>query len=302
MDRPPFRGETASDTIRAVTQEDPVRPRALRPGVPIDLETICLKCLEKRPVRRYQSAAEVAEELRRFLRDEPIHARRISQVERAWRFARRHPMLSGFAGATLALMTFIAVGSPIAAYRINQARELADQQRRRAESNELRVRRQLYAVQFQEAVQASESGDARRARDLLSGQRPGGDVAAASLEDFRGWEWRYLAARVRDPEVPGLAASLVSVLDVAAIDQGRSLLILRADGTVDRLTPSKDPAAPRSATRIFGEPSRTNQLGRLIASLDGSRLALTRFNLDSTNSEIVMLETRGWKELGRLPI
>ena len=302
MDRPPFRGETASDTIRAVTQEDPVRPRALRPGVPIDLETICLKCLEKRPMRRYQSAGEVAEELRRFRHDEPIHARRISQVERAWRFARRHPMLSGFAGASLALMTIIAVGSPIAAYRINQARELADRQRRRAESNELRVRRQLYAVQFQEAVQAAESGDARRSRDLLAGQRPGGDGTASAAEDFRGWEWRYLAAQVRDPEVPGLAVSPVSVLDVAAIDRGRSLLVLRADGTVDRLTPATDLAVPRSTARVFGEPSRTNQLGRLIASLDGSRVAFTRFNLDSTNSEIVLLETRGWKELGRVPI
>ena len=302
MDRPPFRGETVSDTIRAVTQEDPVRPRALRPGVPIDLETICLKCLEKRPVRRYQSAGEVAEELRRFLRDEPIHARRISQVERAWRFARRHPLLSGFAGATLALMTIIAVGSPIAAYRINQARELADQQRRRAESNELRVRRQLYAVQFQEAVQAAESGDARRARELLAGLRPGGESPTTNSEDFRGWEWRYLAAQVRDPEVPGLPVSQISVLDVAAIDRGRSLLVLRADGTIDRLTHAKNQNVTQTIARIFGEPSRTNQFGRLIASPDGSRLALTRFNLDSTNSDVVLLEAHGCRELGRVTI
>ena len=301
-DRPPFRGETAADTIRAVTQDDPVRPRALRPGVPIDLETICLKCLEKRPVRRYQSVGEVAEELRRFLRDEPIRARRITQAERAWRYARRHPMLAGFAGATLALVMIIGVGSPIAAYRINQARDLADQQRRRAEANELRVRRQLYAVQFQEAVQAAESGDARRARELLAGLRPGGEPLAPSSEDFRGWEWRYLAGQVRDPEVPGVPVSPVSVLDVAPIDEGRSLLILRADGTVDRLVKSTGPESPRMTSRIYGVAARTNQFGRMVASLDGSRVALTRFNLDSTNSEIVVLETRGGMELGRLSV
>ena len=300
-DRPPFRGETVADTIQAVLQQDPVRPRALRPGVPIDLETICLKCLEKRPVRRYQSAGEVAEELRRFLRDEPIHARRISQVERAWRFARRHPMLSGFAGATLGLLTLIAVGSPILAFRINQARETAEQQRRRAEANELRVRRQLYAVQFQEAVQAAESGDTRRAQVLLDGQGPVGDGASSSV-DVRGWEWRYLSTRLHIPEAPALPESSVPLLDVAKMDQGRALLLLRADGTLESVANATDRSAPKVFSWVFGVPGPTNQFGVLALSRDGSRAAVSRSNLDSTNSEIVVVGTRDWRAQARLSV
>jgi serine/threonine-protein kinase len=101
--RPPFRAETAAETVQQVVSQDPVSPSRLNAAVPRDAETICLKCLEKNPARRYSSAAALAEDLRRFQRDEPIVARPVGQVERALRWVRRKPTTAALVGTALAL-------------------------------------------------------------------------------------------------------------------------------------------------------------------------------------------------------
>jgi tRNA A-37 threonylcarbamoyl transferase component Bud32/Flp pilus assembly protein TadD len=103
--RPPFRGETTSETERQVVADEPVPPARLNPKVPRDLETICLKCLHKDPQRRYADAGALAEDVRRFVEGLPIRARRISPLERAWRWCRRNP-----AAAALAAMVLVLVG------------------------------------------------------------------------------------------------------------------------------------------------------------------------------------------------
>ncbi len=87
--RPPFRGETPLDTVLQVISDDPIPPRRMHPRVPRDLETICLKCLQKQPWRRYVSAADLAEDLRRYLNGEPILARPVSAVHRLVKWARQ---------------------------------------------------------------------------------------------------------------------------------------------------------------------------------------------------------------------
>jgi serine/threonine-protein kinase len=109
--RPPFRSETASATLHQVATEEPVPPRQLNPRVPRDLQTICLKCLHKEPAKRYPTAAALAEDLRRFLRGEPIAARRAGRVERIARWARRSPAAAALLAGTLLLATTVLGGA-----------------------------------------------------------------------------------------------------------------------------------------------------------------------------------------------
>ena len=99
--RPPFTGETPLATILQVLHNEPVSVTSLQPNVPQDLETICLECLRKDPRKRYGSALELAEDVQRFLRDEPIRARPVMPVERLWRWVCRHPMPAGLLAAGL---------------------------------------------------------------------------------------------------------------------------------------------------------------------------------------------------------
>ena len=105
--RPPFRGETATETERQLLTREPVPPSQLNAKVPHDLETICLKCLYKEPARRYRTAAALAEDLGRFQRGEPISARRVGSFERFWKWVRRHPG-PAIAAASVAMLVVIA--------------------------------------------------------------------------------------------------------------------------------------------------------------------------------------------------
>ena len=106
--RPPFSGKNDLETLRQVVSEEPTGLRKLRPGLPRDLETICLKCLAKKPGQRYATAAALADDLERFLDGRPIQARRVATWERGWRWARRHP-----ASAALATAVLVAVAAGI---------------------------------------------------------------------------------------------------------------------------------------------------------------------------------------------
>ncbi len=113
--RAPFVGESQADTILQVIQKEPISPRTLNPSVPRDLETICIKCLEKEPHKRYGTAQLLADDLGRFLEGRPVIARPISSPARAWRWCRRKPALAGlWATAALLALTF-ALGGPIVA-------------------------------------------------------------------------------------------------------------------------------------------------------------------------------------------
>jgi WD40 repeat protein/predicted Ser/Thr protein kinase len=123
--RPPFQSASAMDTLFQVLEREPLAPRQLNPQVPRDLETACLKCLEKVPAKRYASASALGEDLRRYLAGEPIVARPVSWTERAWRWCKRNPWLAGASAASAVLL--VAVAALSLRYADQQARNARDQ-------------------------------------------------------------------------------------------------------------------------------------------------------------------------------
>jgi tRNA A-37 threonylcarbamoyl transferase component Bud32 len=108
--RVPLQGQTTYDTLILVRSQEPVAPRRLQPQVPRDLETVCLKCLEKEPGRRYASAQVLADDLRRFLNGESVLARPTSVWERGWKWAKRRPTVAALTAAVV-LLAAVGVGS-----------------------------------------------------------------------------------------------------------------------------------------------------------------------------------------------
>jgi hypothetical protein len=118
---PPFQAATPVETIRKVLDEEPSPPRKLKPGLDADLETICLKCLQKMPAARYGTAEELAADLERWLKGLPIRARPIGLLGAAWRWSRRHPAVAVLSAALVVALAAIVIGSGAAAVRIHRA-------------------------------------------------------------------------------------------------------------------------------------------------------------------------------------
>ena len=171
--RPPFVASEVVDTLRQVLNDEPVAPKLPNPKTPKDLETICLKCLEKEPGRRYPTAHALAEELGRYLRDEPILSRPVSRTQKLWRWCRRKPALAGLGVAVAGLLLVLGIGGPI----------VAAQQRAQAE----RYRRLLYASDLKVAHQAWEQANMSRVVELLDRHRP-----EREQTDLREFTWWYL--------------------------------------------------------------------------------------------------------------
>ena len=271
--RPPFRAETPLETLREVLEKDPVAPRLLHPKLPRDLETICLKCLEKPRERRYSTALELANELHRFLNNESISARPVSAPERVFRWCRRKPALASVGAAALLLLIVVAVGSPIAAFRINRARVVA-------EEGELKARRNAYGADMGLVQQAIDQRRFKYAHQLLASHRPD-----AGQIDVRGWEWRYLWEQLRGPPVTPLARHTTGVTGISVSPDGRWI----ASQDKARTLKLWNVPAQREALELHGYGEQAPALSdQLLAAFDKN--GLIRFwsltNLESTGPPI----------------
>jgi tetratricopeptide (TPR) repeat protein len=145
--RPPFKGATPLDTVLQALREEPVPPRRLQPNVPADLETICLTCLRKEPDRRYPSAHDLADDLRRFRGGEPIRARPSSPWEKARKWARRKPAAAALIAVSgLALLTVFGVVLGFTV-QLRAALQETRGQRDRAEAREKEANRERAVAQ-----------------------------------------------------------------------------------------------------------------------------------------------------------
>jgi WD40 repeat protein len=192
--RPPFRAATPLDTVLQVVSDEPVPPRRLQPRLPRDLETICLKCLDKDPARRYATAAVLADDLHRFAAGEPIHARPSGAWERGVKWARRRPAVAALLAALAAVVIASLAGLTSLWLRAEDQRAAAEEARGRAEEAETGARRRyaesrlnLYVADLGLAKRAWDEADLARMRELLDEVRP-----HPGEEDLRGFEWYYL--------------------------------------------------------------------------------------------------------------
>jgi WD40 repeat protein/predicted Ser/Thr protein kinase len=212
--RPPFVARSFDELLSQVLGSEPLRPRSLEPNVPRDLETICLKCLEKQPRHRYLSAAELAADLGRFLEGRPIMARPVSQLARAWRWCQRNRAVAGLLAGVATLLVIAAASATVAAFLF-----------RAKAAGEAQARTVLEEQLYDHSIAVAE-------RELTLNQ----DVGLASTllekcpEHLRGWEWDYLM-RLRDGPRPPLTGHDGGLWAAVFSPDGQRLATASIDGT-----------------------------------------------------------------------
>jgi WD40 repeat protein/predicted Ser/Thr protein kinase len=195
--RPPFKAATAVDTLLQVVHQEPVRPRRLQPKLPRDVETLCLKCLQKEPRKRYPTAEALAEDLRRFQAGEPIAARAVGAAERALKWARRRPVEAGLAAAVAAVFL---TGLTLVLWQWHEAlfqKDRADERARQVLDE--RTQREQQGREAQQQTERLLAGALLDQGTALSEQ---GDVARALLTWARALE---MADRAGDHDLEHVA-------------------------------------------------------------------------------------------------
>jgi WD40 repeat protein/tRNA A-37 threonylcarbamoyl transferase component Bud32 len=287
--RPPFRAETPLDTVLLVLDREPEPPREVNPTIDPDLETVCLKCLEKDSGKRYGSAESLADELDRWLAGEPIQARPVGRLERAVRWCRRNPVVAGLTSAVILAViagSVVSFGFAVAESRraaesqaaklqadesaddarkaqtdARKAQDEATQEARQTRLERDRARRLLYGSRMKLAQRYWEDAQLSRVFDLLQLYQ-----TAEDGQEFRGWEW-YFLSRQRQGDLRHFSAATSTYLTCAAFSPaGRLVAAGSASGEVfvwDMAT-SKE---------LLNDHSGAKPIYDLCFNKDGTRLA-----------------------------
>ncbi|HEY7425215.1 MAG TPA: protein kinase [Gemmataceae bacterium] len=242
--RPPFQGTTPLDTVRQLLEQEPIRPSVHNSAVDRDVETICLKCLQKEPARRYASARELADDLRRYLSGESILARPVGPLTRTWRLARRQPIVAALMLALLLVVLGALSSVTFLWLRADKQRQLAERHFRTAEQ------------QRDEARQAREQAEMHR-RDAESNFR----LAHQAVHDFSR---RINEELQNEPRSQPLRKSLLQ----AALNYYRDFLRQR----------DQDPALRLELAETYSQMGRlVNDLGSRAEALAACKEAATLF-------------------------
>jgi WD40 repeat protein/tRNA A-37 threonylcarbamoyl transferase component Bud32 len=226
--RPPFVAATQVEILMQVVNAEPVSPRLLNPGVPRDLETICLKCLEKSGTTRYPTAGALSEDVGRWLRGETILARPARAPERAAKWVRRNPawaaLWSAMALATLTVWAIVLVKNTQIRHESNRAQlneRTATNALARLQRSERATRQQRYVGDMYFVAEAIERGNIGPALALLDVQTP---EPGQDAEDLRGFEWRYFRQRAQDRALRVLTGHAGAVTALTFTPDGRTLM------------------------------------------------------------------------------
>jgi WD40 repeat protein len=225
--RPPFQSQTALATLQQVLHEEPALPATVRPSVDLDLQTICLKCLEKEPAHRYSSAGALADDLECWLRHEPIQARENTLADRMQKWVKRNPKV-----ATLAFLfvSALLLGATAVLWQWNRAEHLARAEGRLrilAEDEQRAAQRNLYNADMLLAHQALLQRNLGRARTLLGRHAP-----EPARPDLRGWEWHYLNGLCHSDELRTIGLHRDLVTSVRFSPDGQRLVSADDMGTI----------------------------------------------------------------------
>jgi WD40 repeat protein/tRNA A-37 threonylcarbamoyl transferase component Bud32 len=249
--RPPFRAATPLDTLLQVIDAEPVPPHSLNSRIPLDLETVCLKCLQKDPAKRYASAAALADDLARYLEGRPIIARPVGSAERLWRWARRNPIVAALTAALVLVLTAGLAATSLSLVATAQALSAT----KKAEAD-ARAQKERADQKAEEATAAANRAQEEKARADAESRAAGRHLYAAHMnlverdwtegksalvldrmrlydgrEDLVGFEWHLqralssAALRTYDGHTSGVKHALLT-------DNGQTIVSAGSDGTV----------------------------------------------------------------------
>jgi WD40 repeat protein/serine/threonine protein kinase len=299
---PAFGEADRNKLVRQVMHDEPVRPRKVNPAVLRDLETVVLKAIARDPAHRYQTPAEMAEDLKRFVEDRPVRARRVSEAERLWRWCRRNPGTAVLGAVLTAVLVLATVASLLAAGHFNrlrlnealaaqkernarhEAEQAGDEARRRGVSKRWGRYRSNIAAAYG-ALQLQNSGAARSALE-------------DAPEEHRNWEWQYLHSQLDGASlvlpVPGGKIKALALspsgrqLAVSCFDHNEAYLYDVATGRLEAVLRGHSAPATSVAYRPDGKQVATggnDQTIRLWDPATGQQTGLLKAGSDPPNPD-----------------
>lgn len=280
--RPPFHGDTIAETMRLLLETEPVLPRRLNQKVDADLETICLKCLQKDPSQRYPSAAALADDLERWLAGKPIQARAVGRTEQVWRWCKRRPAIAGLTAASGVLLVMLLVGLAVSTALIARKAAEARGDRDLAQQSERTLRQQHYVRDMARAQAAWSRCDLTTLLETLARHIPG-----EGEPDLRGFEWFHLWALAGQPRLE-LHGHKREACHVAYSPDGKLLASCSWDGTIKMW----DPANGTEIRTLQGHKGDVNWVsfsrdGKALASAGDDRM-VRLWDVESGQSQLIL--------------